>query len=208
INYSDKNGEAVFRSWMQSFPRIRFVFSGSHRNMMTSMFAKKNRPFYRSAQLLQLNPIELRDYEKFITKHFTENGKTIDPETIKAIYTWSRKQTYCVQLVCNKLYGMHDNVKPKHPEQVYDEILKQEAPVFSDYTNLLTATQWKVMLAIALEEPLENPLSKEFINKHHLGAASSVSTALKMLQNNELVIKEDQRFYIHDVLLARWIQAL
>ena len=68
--------------------------------------------------------------------------------------------------------------------------------------------QWKVLQAIAKEEPLVNPLSKEFINRYHMGATSSVSTALRMLQKNELVIEEDGTYFVHDVLLARWLQSL
>ena len=48
--YSTQDGEAIFRKWMQSFPGLRFIFSGSHRHMMVSMFSEKNRPFYRSTQ--------------------------------------------------------------------------------------------------------------------------------------------------------------
>ena len=54
--------------------------------------------------------------------------------------------------------------------------------------------RYQPWLAVAKEEPLNNPLAKEFINNQHLGAASSVNTALKMLQRNELVIKEDGRY--------------
>ncbi|MFH1322126.1 MAG: ATP-binding protein [Bacteroidota bacterium] len=207
-DYSDQNGEAVFRSWMQSFPGIRFIFSGSHRNMMISMFSEKNRPFYRSAQLLHLDPIDLWMYEKFIRNHFKDNNKIIDNKIIEVIYTWSRKQTYCVQLICNKLFGLYNEVKPEYLQQVYSDILAQESPVFSGYTKLLTDMQWAVMLAIAKEEPLSNPTSKEFIARHHLGASSSVDTALKKLEKSELVIKDDGAYYIHDVLLARWLQSL
>ena len=68
--------------------------------------------------------------------------------------------------------------------------------------------QWKVMMAVAKEESLTNPFSKEFVHKHQLGAVSSVSTALKMLQNNEIIIEEEGAFYVHDFLLARWLQLL
>ena len=207
-NYSDQDGEAVFRSWMQSFPGIRFIFSGSHRNMMISMFSEKNRPFYRSAQLLQLNPIDLTSYKPFIRNHFKDNQKYIDETAIESIYSWSRKQTYCTQLLCNKLFGLYNNVNPENLFSVYEDIMAQESPVFSGYTKLLTRTQWEVILAIAKEEPLTNPLSKQFADKYHLGAASSVSTALKMLQKNELVIEDDGEYYVHDVLLARWLQSL
>lgn len=207
-HYKDLSGEAIFRSWAQSFPGIRFMFSGSHRAMMVSMFTEKNRPFYRSTQLMQLDPIDFDAYGSFIKGHFEHNHKSFDEEAARAIYVWSRKQTYCIQLACNKIFSMYDSMRLEYLQEVYKDILDQESPVFSGYTKLLTNLQWDVMLAIAKEEPLSNPLSKGFINKYFLGAASSVNTALKMLQKNELVIEDDGKYYVHDVLLARWLQSL
>ncbi len=207
-SYRDENGEAIFRSWMQSFPAIRFIFSGSHRQMMRSMFSGKNRPFYRSTQLQELGPISLDSYSGFIRDHFEKSRKKIDYETIKQLYEWSRSQTYCIQLVCNRLFGSFNSVNPNQLQTVYSEILDQESTVFSSYTKLLTDLQYKVLMAIAKEEPLANPLSKEFIAGHDLGAASSVSSALEMLVKNELVIRDEGKYLVHDVLLSRWLQSL
>ncbi|MEX0812086.1 MAG: ATP-binding protein [Chitinophagales bacterium] len=204
--YSKENGEAFFRTWMQEYPGIRFIYSGSHRQMMISMFADKNRPFYRSAQLMQLNPISFSSYKPFITQHFERNGKQIDADVIDAIYEWSREQTYCIQLLCNKLFAKHDKIKVEHLQPICTEVINQESPILSNYSNLLTDMQWKVLLAVAKEEPLKNPQSKNFIEQYHLGASSSVSTALKKLIEKELVIQEESSYYIHDVLMTRWLQ--
>lgn len=207
-HYPDGNGEAVFRSWTQSFPGIRFIFCGSHRGLMTSMFAEKNRPFYRSAQLVELNAIELKNYSSFISKHFKEGGKVISEDAISFIYKWTRSQTYSIQLICNKLYGAYDKSGIIETETVCKEILMQESVLFSNYTNLLTSVQWKVLKAIAKDEPASAVLSADFTNRHNLGAASSINTALKMLMDHELIIFEDNTYLIHDVLLARWLQSI
>lgn len=205
VRYTEQNGEALFRSWMQSFPGIRFIFCGSHRHMMVSMFSGKNRPFYGSAQLMQLDPIDQNQYIDFISSLFSKGGKVIDPSAIQKIFSWSRMQTYCIQLVCNKLYAIYDNVVDESLEVVFHEILEQESPFFSEYLKLLTHMQWRVLKAVAREEPLHNPLSKDFIGKYDLGASSSVSTALGMLKKHELIIQEYGAYYIHEVLLRNWL---
>lgn len=207
-DYADMDGEAVFRSWMQHFPTLRFVFSGSHRHLMASMFLEKNRPFYKSTQLIQLAPINIEAYKIFIQKHFKNAGKTISERHIKEIYKWSRGQTYCIQLICNKLFGSCDNVKTDDLLKTYSEIIAQESAILSNYSNLLTHTQWHVMQAIAKEEPVKNPHSQDFIQKNELGAASSVGSALKMLLNKEIVIRENEGYMIHDVIMARWLQSI
>ena len=103
--YPKEQAEAAFRNWMQETPHLHFIYSGSHRKMMSSMFTEKNRPFYQSSQLMAINPIEPEEYAVFITRHFNKSGKQIEPEAIRKIYKWCRGQTYSIQRVCNYLFG-------------------------------------------------------------------------------------------------------
>jgi hypothetical protein len=121
--YADDTAEAVFRSWTQAYPMIRFVFSGSHRQMMTSMFSESSRPFYKSAQVAELAVIDKDAYSAFIKRHFEENKKEIGDSSITSILQWTRQQTYYVQLVCNKLYGDQRPDTAENLTAVYNEII-------------------------------------------------------------------------------------
>ncbi|PZX59298.1 hypothetical protein LV84_01328 [Algoriphagus ratkowskyi] len=207
-DYEDNKAEAVFRTWVQQIPEVRFIFSGSHRTLMEAMFTEKKRPFYQSSQLESLQPIALEAYAEFITEHFQAAKKTIEPNSIEKIYSWSRGQTYTVQLVCNHLFANYKKVSNSDVDVVFDQILKQQQAVFANFQKMLTRAQWNVFRAIAKEEPLQNPLSKDFTQKHNLGAASTVSTALKALEKLELVIKDEGNYLVHEVQLARWMASL
>ncbi|MEM9856679.1 MAG: ATP-binding protein [Bacteroidota bacterium] len=205
-NYSNKNSEAIFRSWTQEFPMIRFVFSGSHRHMIQAMFTDQKRPFYSSAQLTSLESLDAEVYAAFIQSFFKKEKKEISEETIQDIFSWCRMQTYYIQLTCNKLYGSHKKITKELLIDTKHDILQQEAPVFSTYQQLFTEFQWKLLKAIALEQEIQSPNSKEFVSKHQLGAASSVSTALKTLVNKEFVVFDKDHYRIHDTLFMRWLQ--
>jgi uncharacterized protein len=208
LHYPEKNVEAVFRSWVQALPMIRFIFSGSHRRMMQSMFTDQSRPFYNSAQLYDLQAIDRDEYEAFIQGFFATSSSKMDKVIIQDIFEWTRMQTYYVQLLCNKLYAKQQMVDPELLAEVKHEMVQQEAPVFSSYLELFTDTQWKVLKAIALEEKVQSPQSQEFVKIHNLGAASSVATALKVLLTKGFVVYEQQQYQLHDTLLMRWIQSL
>lgn len=207
-HYPDSKGEALFRSWMQSFPELRFIFSGSHRGIMTSMFTSESRPFYRSAQLMSLNAIDQAKYRPFILAHFKAGGKKVDAAILDAVFEWSCGQTYAIQLICNKLYGRYDQISLKEYHVMIDEILEQESPFFSQLTNLLSKTQWNVLIAIGRGGRVKNPLSSKFMKSNNLKAASSVNTALKMLQTKEIVVRDDDAYRVHDILFMRWMQRL
>lgn len=207
-DYEGTNAEAIFRAWVQQIPEVRFIFSGSHRTLMEAMFSEKKRPFYQSSILESLQPITLEAYTDFIIQHFQNAKKTIEPASIEKIYTWSRGQTYTVQLVCNHLFANYKKVRNADVDTVYNQILVQQQTIYANFQKMLTRTQWTVFRAIAKEEPLQNPLSKDFLTKHNLGAASTVSTALKALERLELVIKDDGNYLVHEVQLARWMARL
>jgi uncharacterized protein len=206
-SYEEKNVEAIFRQFMQSFPSIRFIFSGSQRNLMTQMFLEKKRPFYKSCQLISLESIPLEKYQPFIEQHFAEAGKKIEPEIIYEIYDWSRGQTYSVQLLCNLLFGANEISQAKL-EEIKKSILVQEAPFYSSYQKILTKAQWQVLLAIAREGYAEKVTSKKFLSKHNLAASSTVNSALKTLINNEVVVFEDGKHFVHEVIFGRWLATL
>lgn len=206
--YEKSNAEAAFRAWAQEFPQIRIIYSGSNRTLLQAMFTERKRPFFKSAQMLPLNPIEKGEYGKFIRGHFSKARKAIGEDQIDRIYSWSRGQTYTVQLLCNLLFARCTQVKNADIQKAQVEILEQEQPVFANYKNMLTRLQWSLLKAIAQSEPLSNPLAKEFLYSFNLGSASSVNTALRALIDKELVIRENGHYLVHEVILARWFQGL
>ena len=207
-DYKTVKAEAVFRAWSQQIPEVRFIFSGSHRTLMEAMFREKKRSFYQSSPLESLQPISLEAYTEFITQHFQNAKKTIETGSISKIYNWSRGQTYTLQLVCNHLFANYKKVTDEDVDTVFNQILVQQQAIYANFQKMLTRAQWNVFRAIAKEEPLQNPLNKDFLAKHSLGAASTVSTALKALEKLELVIKDEGHYLVHEVQVARWMASL
>lgn len=200
--------EAQFRTFMQDFPQIRFLYSGSERNTIGTMFLSPKRPFYKGSTLMGLEPIPKEQYFPFIRNHFENDAQHIDNDILESMYAWSRGQTYCMQHLCNRMYASPGENSLEKLKKIQDQILNEESPVFSNYANLLTITQWQVLKAIAHAEPLKNHQSKAFLQQFQLGASSSVATAIKSLTEKEIVIKTQEAYLIHDVQLARWLQRL
>jgi len=206
--YEEGNEEALFRGWVQQHPLISFIFIGSPPKMMTDMFAVKNRPFYQSARMVKLGPIPLAVYSAYIKKHFSSKGRNISDQLISKLYHLAGGETYTVQLLCHQLMGKSKTVKEEEISMALLHVLDQQESTYADYARMLTRHQWSLFKAIAKEEPLFNPLSKDFVQKHSLGAVSTVSTALKALEKLGLIIQEDEAFRIHDVLIGRWMARL
>ncbi len=206
--YEDLDGEAWFRSRAQSYPNIRFIYCGSHRGVLESMFLEKNRSFYRSTQNISLEPIEREVYTRFISAQFAKGSVAVADAVAMAIYDWAQGQTYAVQLQCNKLYGAGVHPAVEAVNQIQREILDQEKSVFQQVVRLLTDNQWNLLKAIALSGGVRSVYESSFLRENGLGSQASVQTALKKLLEQEIVVRDRENYRVHDVLFARWIQNL
>ena len=56
-HFPEKNIEALLRSHIQNMQNCRFVFAGSERSIMQEMFTSSAKPFYQSADILELKEI-------------------------------------------------------------------------------------------------------------------------------------------------------
>jgi len=68
--------------------------------------------------------------------------------------------------------------------------------------------RWKSITHLSCRDIPQKNISAKFLKSHNLKAASSVGTALKMLQNKEIVVRDGDAYRVHDILFMRWMQQL
>ncbi|MDR2233394.1 MAG: hypothetical protein LBE56_09765 [Tannerella sp.] len=80
------------------------------------------------------------------------------------------------------------------------------------YRSLLSPIQWKTLIAIAKEELVMEPQAKEFLQKYHIGAASSARKALDALIDKEMIVSVETSgktaYRVYNDFLMRWLQRL
>ena len=81
--YPEKNIEALLRTHIQKLGNCNFIFAGSERHMMQEMFTSSARPFYNSADLLELRAIAPEIYIPFVCGHFEKRNRHIEPENVE-----------------------------------------------------------------------------------------------------------------------------
>ena len=205
--YPEKNIEELLRSYIQRTKNISYVFAGSSKHLITSMFTDKKRPFYQSTELMHLEKIDERKYSKFIFKNFLEYGKSISTDDVEYILSWTKNHTFFVQYVCNKLFSSGTNkIDRKLINQSLYSILKENEDSYNQIKILLPKNQWNLLKAISLEDGIEQISAQNFINKHNLSSPSSITLALKALLHKELVTFIDEKYQLENVFLQRWIE--
>ncbi len=208
-NYPEKNVEAVLRTNIQRAVGVNFIFSGSQKHILLSIFSQYGNPFYQSTEMMQLERMPEQEYAKFIMSMFEKGKKKISNTTAAKILEICRRHTYYVQFLCNRLYGLKDSaITETLVRNTLESTLKENEPVYINYRNLLTEYQWKVLMAIAVEGNAKLITSKDFIAKHNLGTPSSVHTAVRALLSKEMIYKEQNDYFVYDVFLERWLEKI
>jgi hypothetical protein len=204
-SYPEKNLEAILRTHLQTVNNVNVIFSGSRKHILTEIFSSPDRPFYNITEMMEISNIEPEIYKKFIREKFRKGFVSISEPALDRIIEITRLHTFYVQYFCNRLYSEYDIIDTDNVDQSLITILRENEPVYANYLNLLTTMQYRVLKAIALHDGIDNPMSKEFLSDYDLGAASSVSQAIKSLSDKEFVFFSKGRYRLNDVFLAQWI---
>ena len=212
LQFPEKNTDAWLRSSIQNLNNVVFIFSGSRQHLMNELFADPARPFYRSTSLLNIGKIAPDDYTTFIIRHFKKGGKSISGKVVIEMLEWADLHTYYVQLLCNRVYAADCNeiTTETWKSEAYNLLQEQEI-IFFKYRDLLTIHQWQLLKAIAREERVYSPTSKNFIAKYALGSPATVLRSLVALQKKELIYsaydtKGHSLYKVYDLLFRRWVE--
>ena len=204
--YPEDSTEALLRSYIQFLPNVYFIFAGSKQHMMTDMFLSAKRPFYQSSQILNLPLINQDEYHHFANRWMGTRNLTMDPDTFAYLYNKVDGQTWYIQDILNRLYQNGKEITTAEIDDVTLELVNEQEVAFVNYYDSLTDNQAALLSAIAQDKAVTSILSQDFISRHNLPAASSVSLALKTLINREFIYKYNGSYIIYDRFFGMWLR--
>jgi len=211
--YPEKNMEALLRSHLHTLKNVNLIFSGSSHHILSEMFSDGTRPFFASTQFLYLKEIERKTYINFIRSIFKSFHLNIEEDALNLVVDFSRLHTFYTQSVCNRVFATRIKIITQEDvRQICRSFIFEQEPLFFQYRNLLTSIQWNLMKAVAKEEKVYQPNSKDFIEKHKLGIPANIQRAMESLLNKEMIYKGNDStgayYTVYDVFLSRWMEKL
>lgn len=207
-SYAEKNVEALLRTHIQHCRNARFIFAGSQRHVMGSMFTNASRPFYQSVSMMYLESIELSKYEDFARGYFEKGGREIEQGVVADIYNRFDGVTWYVQKILNMLYS----ITPEKGEcragmipEALNNILESYKYTFQEILFRLPERQKELLIAINKEDRAEAVTSGTFVKKYSLPSPSSVQAALKGLLEKDFITHEQGIYRIYDRFFGIWL---
>ena len=207
-SFDGGNVEHALRAAVQEQRSVGYVFAGSEPSLMERMLTPK-RPFYKAGPVVRLGKIDERLFAEFIETRFTRSGIRPQDNLGAAIVELAENVPYDVQRLAHETW---DDVRAAGRKAAGLEdlhltlarLLDQQHTVFEEAWQRLTLAQRAVLRAIVLEDGREL-LSAGVRQRHRLAAASSVQSALAALVREDIVMKDQGRYFVNDSLYREWM---
>lgn len=179
--------------------------------MMQEMFLSASRPFYHSADMLELKAIAAEIYIPFITGHFEKRNRKITAGNAEKVYRLFKGHTYYIQKTFNEAFADTSEGEECTSEIIQtaiDNMIASNDTIFREILSNIPEKQKALLYAIAKDGEAERITSAEFVKRHRLASASSVQSASKKLLDKDIITEINKVFSVTDKLFALWINKI
>ena len=209
--YPEKNIEALLRTHIQKVRNSNFIFAGSERHMMQEMFLSASRPFYHSADMLELRAIAREIYVPFIVEHFESRNRRIAAADVEKVYDLFKGHTFYIQKTFNEAFAdtlVGGECTIEVIRTAIEGMIAANDTIFREILSNIPEKQKELLYAIAKDGEAERVTSAEFIKRHSLSSASSVQSATKKLLEKDIITEIGKVYSLTDKLFAMWINGI
>jgi len=208
-SYNGGSVEQALRAAVQQQRRVGYVFAGSEPSLMEQMIGSR-RPFYKAGPVMRLGKIPADVFAEFIEERFRKSGLSPEAGLGAAIVDLSGNLPYDVQRLAHETWD-DASVKRKRAVNLEDlhatlhRLLAEQETMFEAVWQRLMLSQRAALRAVVLEHGT-GILSAEVRDRHRLGGASSVQTALTALRREDIIAREDDGTHVViDSLMREWV---
>lgn len=197
--------EKKLRSLWQRHQRVTYCLYGSKRHMMTEIFNKPSKPFYRFGDIMLLDKIAPEKWVPFIIDGFKGTGKTISEEDAILIPFLMKNHPWYVQQLAHYTWNM--TKKKASSTEIYAalaELLNANSPLYQKEIESLSPTQVNLLKAVISGE--RQLTGTKTMQAYRLGTPRNVSKNKEILLNNDLIHEINGKLELLDPAFERWFK--
>lgn len=209
LEYGNDLVERKLRSTIQHHGDVGYVFLGSRKHLIQTMFLDKSRPLYRAAGHYPLEPIAPKHWVPFVSERFAAARKRIDEATILEVCRLTEGHPFYTQHLCHALWELCERGRKVSSEMVgaaLDTLLVRESYAYATLWESLAKNQRRFLVGLATAEQPVQPFSSSFTREFGLRSASNAQRAAESLTEKDLIDHDGGSFVIVDRFLKLWIQ--
>jgi type II secretory pathway predicted ATPase ExeA len=212
IQLGGESTEAQIRAAVQRHTEVGFIFAGSKTTLLNDMTLNPARPFYRMGIRHFLGPLPRDEFAQFISKGFEKAGYRVDDAAVQGILDHSQDVPYNVQALSSVAWELladedGEALTPKLVDRALKLLVERDGPFYFTVWNALTTIQQRVLAAAVNEGGMA--LASAAATQKYGVSPSTMSKALKFLENREILRRDEQqdamRWRLEDPFFAAWL---
>ena len=203
---------AILRSKIQELNNTKFIFSGSSRHILNTMFLNYNQPFYKSALTMDLDIIGIDAYKDFVKSMFEDYGRSIDADAVEFVYYLMSGNTFNMQEVMKETFMITEGKTGAGKEDVVAAIhliLDRHDEEYREQIGRVSSLKDRKLLYCIANEGIAKSLTSEaMLKKYGLDNASSVQHSLNNLTSEKISMVQKvakAAYMIQDRLFELWL---
>jgi hypothetical protein len=199
--------EKKMRSVWQKQHHVSYCLYGSKRHMMSEIFNKPSKPFYRFGDIILLQKIKTESWVSFIVSNFKKTKKSITKNEALFIVNSMRNHSWYVQQFSSYVWNKtKTSVTEDILNKAIEELVATNMPLFMREIEILSATQVNFLKAVSQGE---NKLtSTAVMQKYHLGTPRNVSKNKQILTYSDMLNFENGEYEFLDPVFELWFKKM
>lgn len=198
---------AIMRSRIQFIDLTPFVFSGSIRSSLETIFNDPESPFFKAAITHTVGPIAHADYRAFIEQRFTSAKIKITAGSLEKIFSIAGENTGDIQQLCSAVYNIANRgstVTDAVLNEALTYIFAQEQKGYESCLALITAIQLKCLSAVARIGG-SGVLARPFLSATGIRQPSTIKKSLERLCSLRILFHTDGSYRFVNPYFGRWL---
>lgn len=193
----DTKIDALLRKYMQEPHNVSYIFAGSKRHSITSLFTY-SAPLYEMATHMELGGLDSKSVLAYASKYLSINEGVVD-----YLITLCDRETKLMQHILHILYSNQKDVTiaPMMIDNALEEILGDKSSSYTLLYDTFSLTQKKAFKIITSD--IETIFSFDTLKAYNIQKAS-LASALKQLYIKEIIDKEEDKWFVPDRTLELW----
>ena len=209
-NGAPRSLEGAVRHAVERARNVTYVFAGSRKHLLASMFEDEERPLYRLCRKMTLERIDAEDYRHFLRRAGrTRWGRRVPVEALQRILTLTNRHPHYVNALCGPLWRADAPPTAATVEATWARLVAEEGGVAAGRVARLAPSQRALLRGIAeAEDGVAHPTSHGFLGKLRLPVSTGVR-ARDALERDDWIQKEaDGRWTLVDPAMGAWLRRL
>lgn len=205
LKWGGEEIEWALKAVLERHTQISYVFAGSARTLIEEMVSNKNRALWKTVETLSLGPIPDDEFARWIHQRARHAGLTFGSGVPEQIIALAGPRTRDVILLAAAVWeDARARGGPGDPESALATEVGRAADLHIRVWSGRTDREQRLLRLIA-SDPATEPTAERVRRQYGLGPSSTVTKALSVLVDDEVLAKSGTRYHFDDPFFRWWV---